>query len=61
MSHRTVITSSFATIFATPDVRAEMSSTQCAEVDSILQCEEPTPKQFRELTHRLNRIYATDD
>ncbi len=61
MSHKTVIINNMTAIFSSPDVRSEMTTEQCQCVDSILQSEEPTPQQFRELTHRLSRIYSADD
>lgn len=61
MSHRVIIISKIAEAFASPEVREEMTAQQCQNVDSILACEEPTPSQVRELTHRLNRVYSADD
>ncbi len=61
MSHKVIIINNVTAAFSDAEVRAEMTPAQCTEVDAILQCEEPTPQQFRELTHRLNRLYAQDD
>lgn len=61
MAHKVVIVNKLREAFSDSGVRAAMSSAQCAEIDSILQSDELTPKQFRELTHRLNRIYCQDD
>lgn len=61
MSHRIIIARKVAEIFAAPEVRAEMTAQQCACVDAITQKEEPSDQDFRELTHRLNRVYSKDD
>lgn len=61
MGHKVIITDKFREIFADSEVRTEMTPQQCNNVDFILNCSDPTPGQFRELTHRLNRIYDRDD
>lgn len=61
MSHRVVIINKLREAFGNEEVRASMTSTQCGKVDAILQVDEPNSQDFRELTHRLNRIYSQDD
>jgi len=61
MTHRVVISRKVKEAFADESVRAEMTPQQCTKVDEILQSEEPSPHEFRELTHRLNRVYCKED
>jgi len=61
MSHRIVIARQVKEAFQDQSVRAEMTPQQCTKVDEILQSEEPSPSEFRELTHRLNRVYCKED
>lgn len=61
MGHKTIIIDSLSAIFASPDVRAEMTPAQCACADEILQKPEPSAHEVGELTQRINRVYAKRD
>lgn len=61
MPHRRIIIDSFSGIFASPEVRAEMTPAQCACVDKILQKPEPNSHEIGELTQRIKHIYAKRD
>ena len=61
MSHRTVIINRVAPLFTEAAVRAELTAEQCSCADAIIQSNEPTPREFRELTHLLNRAYSKED
>jgi hypothetical protein len=61
ISHRIIISSAIKAVFQEPEVRAELTTTQLARVDSICAQTEPCDEDFRYLTRRLNAAYCADD
>lgn len=61
MAHRTVITSSYATMFASQEVREQLTSAQCTCADEILNLSEPSDEDIRDLGRLAVRAYRKDD
>jgi len=62
MTHRVVISSKIAEIFAESEVRAQLAPAQLTKVDQICNGTQPCADQdFRYLQRRLAQAYCTDD